>query len=64
MATKLDKTITREVTLDGRPFTVTIGPDGVTIAPKRSRSAVARSWLAIYESGPLADRTAGESSHG
>ena len=31
MATKLDKTIKREIELDGQPYTVTVSPTGVKL---------------------------------
>jgi hypothetical protein len=44
MATKLDKTIKRELELHGKPYTVTMGPDGVRITPKGGRKGHAMSW--------------------
>jgi len=37
MATKLDKTIKRELELDGKLYTVTMSPEGVKITPKGAR---------------------------
>jgi len=48
MPTKLDKTIRREVEIDGEPFTVTVSPEGLRLAKKRFRSGVALSWKALW----------------
>ena len=48
MPTKLDKTIRREVEIDGEPFTVTVSPEGLRLARKRFRSGVALSWKALW----------------
>jgi hypothetical protein len=37
MATKLDKTIKRELELDGKLYTVAISPEGVKVTPKGAR---------------------------
>jgi uncharacterized protein (UPF0210 family) len=44
MATKLDKTIKRQLELHGKLYTVTMGPDGVRITPKGGRKGHAMSW--------------------
>jgi len=48
MATKLDKTIRREIEIDGEPFTVIISPEGLRLTRKRFRSGVALSWKAMW----------------
>lgn len=48
MATKLDKTIRREIEIDGEPFTIAISPDGVRLTRKRFRSGVALSWKLLW----------------
>ena len=48
MATKLDKTIRREIEIDGESFTVMISPDGLRLTKKRFRSGVALSWKSIW----------------
>ena len=48
MATKLDKTIRRELEIDGEPFTLTISPAGVRLTRKRFRSGVAVSWKSLW----------------
>jgi hypothetical protein len=53
MATKLDKTIRREIIIDGEPFTVAISPQGLRLTKKRFRSGVALSWKMLWaEQGP------------
>ena len=48
MATKLDKTIRREIEIDGESFTVMISPDGLRLTKKRFRSGVALSWKSVW----------------
>jgi hypothetical protein len=49
MATKLDKTIRREIEIDGEPFTVAISPSGFRLTKKRFRSGVALSWKSLWQ---------------
>ena len=49
MATKLDKTIRREIEIDGEPFTVAISPNGFRLTKKRFRSGVALSWKRLWD---------------
>ena len=44
MATKLDKTIKREIELDGQAYMVTISPDGVKLTQKGFRKGREVSW--------------------
>lgn len=48
MATKLDKTIRREIEIDGESFTITVSPDGLRLTKKRFRSGVALSWKSLW----------------
>jgi hypothetical protein len=48
MATKLDKTIRREIEIDGEAFTIAISPDGFRLTKKRFRSGVALSWKLLW----------------
>jgi hypothetical protein len=62
MTTKLDKTIRRQIEIDGEPFTVAISPDGIRLTKKRFRSGRALSWRALWrgELGPaIADEPGG-----
>ena len=47
MATKLDKTIKRELELDGKLYTVAISPEGVKVTPKGARKGQEISWSTI-----------------
>ena len=44
MATRLDKTIKRELELDGKLYTVSVSPAGVRIVPKGGRKGYEMSW--------------------
>lgn len=48
MPTKLDKTIRREIEIDGEPFTISISPEGLRLTKKRFRSGVALSWKTLW----------------
>jgi hypothetical protein len=47
MATKLDKTIKRELEHQGKLYTVTIAPDGVKVVEKGKRNGPHVSWGSI-----------------
>jgi len=47
MATKLDKAIKRELEVDGKLYTVTIGPGGVKVVEKGKRNGHELSWSTI-----------------
>ena len=44
VATRLDKTIKRELALDGKLYTVSISPEGIRIVPKGGRKGHETSW--------------------
>ena len=44
MATRLDKTLKRELEVEGKLYTVTISPEGVKIVPKGKRTGHEISW--------------------
>jgi hypothetical protein len=48
MATKLDKTIKREIEMDGQPFTVTISPEGVKLTQKGFRKGREMTWKNLW----------------
>jgi hypothetical protein len=48
MSTKLDKTIRREIEIDGELFTIAISPEGLRLTKKRFRSGVAMSWKSLW----------------
>ena len=47
MATRLDKTIKRELELGGKLYTVSVSPGGVRIVPKGGRKGHEISWEAL-----------------
>ncbi len=47
MATRLDKTIKRELELEGKLYTVSVGPQGVRIVPKGGRKGHELTWDAL-----------------
>ncbi len=59
MPLPLDKTLKREVLIDGVPHTVAIGPHGVRVTVKGFRKGRGLSWRAILafgaEEGPEGD---------
>jgi hypothetical protein len=57
MATKLDKTLKREIDLDGQAYMLTIDPAGLKLVPKGKRNGLELSWKALV-SGEAALATA------
>jgi hypothetical protein len=47
VATRLDKTIKRELELDGKLYTVSLSPQGVKVVPKGGRKGHELSWAAL-----------------
>jgi hypothetical protein len=47
VATRLDKTIKRELELDGKFYTVSVSPAGVKVVPKGGRKGHEISWTAL-----------------
>jgi hypothetical protein len=47
MAVKLEKSIKRELEMDGRAYTITLGPDGVKVVEKGKRKGREISWRSI-----------------
>jgi hypothetical protein len=52
MTTRLEKTIKRELELDGRLYTVQMGPDGVKVTEKGHRKGQELSWRSIISGDP------------
>jgi hypothetical protein len=44
MATKLDKTLKRELEIDGAVYTLTLSPQGVKLVPKGKRTGHEVTW--------------------
>jgi hypothetical protein len=57
MATKLDKSLKREIEIEGKPYMLTISPDGMKLVPKGKRNGLELSWQALV-SGDAALATA------
>lgn len=51
MATKLDKTIKREIDLDGQAYMVTITPEGVKLTQKGFRKGKGMNWRTLLQQG-------------
>jgi len=47
MATKLDKALKREIDIDGKPYMLTITPEGLKLVPKGRRNGHEIAWKAI-----------------
>ncbi len=47
MATVLDKTLRREIAIDGRPFTLSISPVGLHLTPKGRRKGLEIEWKSL-----------------
>ena len=57
MPTKLEKTVKREIEIDGQPFTVAISPDGLKITQKGFRKGQEVSWRELWTSGSSDEQT-------
>jgi hypothetical protein len=63
MPIPLDKTLRREIVLDGQPYTVTISPRGVKLTAKGFRKGREVSWRALLDqAGPGAGRSEARSA--
>ena len=51
MATKLDKTIKREIEMDGQAYMVAISPEGVKLTQKGFRKGREISWRELWSHG-------------
>ena len=51
MATKLDKTIKREIEMEGQAYMVTISPDGVKLTQKGFRKGREMTWRGLWAGG-------------
>ena len=57
MATKLDKTLKRELDVEGKPFMLSISPQGLKLVPKGKRNGLEIAWKDLV-SGEAALATA------
>jgi hypothetical protein len=62
MATKLDKTIKRELDLQGKLYTVAISPEGIKVTPKGARKGHEVSWSTLVGGDAEQPRETGMSS--
>jgi hypothetical protein len=62
MATKLEKTIKRELDLEGKTYTIAIGPDGLKITEKGHRRGQELSWRSLIGGGGHGGASAGAGS--
>ena len=47
MATKLDKNLKREIEIEGKPYMLTINPEGLKLVPKGKRNGLEIAWTAL-----------------
>lgn len=47
MATKLDKSLKREIDIDGQAYMLTIDPAGMKLVPKGKRNGLELAWKAL-----------------
>ena len=57
MATKLDKALKREVSIEGEPYMLTISAEGLKLVPKGKRKGLELAWKTLV-SGEAALATA------
>jgi hypothetical protein len=57
MATKLERPLRRELELDGKPYMLTISPQGMKLVPKGKRKGIEIAWK-DFVSGDVALATA------
>jgi len=62
MTTKLDKTIKREIDIDGQAYTVAISPDGVKLTQKGFRKGQEITWQQLLAAGGGAEGGGGGGS--
>jgi hypothetical protein len=51
MATKLNKQLKREIEVDGRPYMVTLSPEGVKLTEKGKRLGREHTWKELIGNG-------------
>lgn len=61
MATKLEKTLKREIDIDGEPHIASISPEGVKVTKKGFRKGNEISWKAIASGEASLNRDLGAS---
>lgn len=61
MPTKLEKTVKREIEIDGQPFTVAISPDGLKITQKGFRKGQEVTWRELWTTSSSDEETSSSS---
>lgn len=61
MTTKLDKTLKREIEIDGQAYTVAISPEGVKMTQKGYRKGPELTWRQVLAYGGGSE---GQGEHG
>lgn len=62
MATKLEKTLKREIEIDGQAYMVAISPEGVKLTQKGFRKGPELTWKQILATGGENDNGGGDES--
>src|ERR687885_1644606 len=62
MVTKLDKTLKREIEIDGQPYTVAISPEGIKVTQKGFRKGSEITWKQILGSASSEGTSGAEST--
>jgi hypothetical protein len=64
MATKLEKTLKREIEIEGQAYMVAISPEGVKITQKGFRKGPELTWKQLLATGSEDGASAGGESFG
>ena len=60
MATKLNKQLKREIEVDGKPYMITLSPEGVKLTEKGKRLGREHSWKELLDGGGAAPTAAAQ----
>jgi hypothetical protein len=64
MATKLNKQLKREIEVDGKPYMITLSPEGVKLTEKGKRLGREHTWKALLGGGEGGGSAAGGTGFG
>lgn len=64
MVTRLDKTLKREITVEGQPFIVLLSADGLKLTAKGRRKGLEISWRELVTGNPDLAAALHESAQG
>jgi hypothetical protein len=59
MATKLNKQLKREIEVDGKPYMITLSPEGVKLTEKGTRLGREHTWKDLLGGGGAGGGAAG-----